>query len=328
MLSLSAGSASELFSAACRAVTSEGRPVAPRGRATVEVLDAHLRLTEPRRRLVHLPPGRVVNAAFAAAETVWILSGSDEDWIYAYNQRLADFTDDGRLMGAYGPRLRHWSDGVDQLDVVRRRLGRDPASRRAVIQLYDPSRDSGAHKDVPCTLNYRFYVRDGRLDMHTTMRSQDLWLGFCYDIFANTVLHEVMAGWLGVDLGIYHHHVDSLHLYAEHLDAAGTLPDPTQRGATGRPATEPGTTMSSLRTGWDGFDLLLGQVVRGDLPQHPGWSELAAVMRSYRLWKAGDRPGARAVAAATTGPLARGLDSWYAQLDGHRAVTPTSGSRR
>jgi thymidylate synthase len=226
-------------------------------------------------------------------------------------------------MGAYGPRLRHWSAGVDQLDVVRRRLGRDPASRRAVIQLYDPGRDSGAHKDVPCTLNHRFYVRDGRLDMHTTMRSQDLWLGFCYDIFANTVLHELMAGWLGVDLGAYHHHVDSLHLYAEHIDAAGALPDPAERNVT-----DLRTTMSSLRTDWDGFDFLLGQVVRGDLPQHPGWSEIAAVMRSYRQWKAGDRPGARAVAAATAGPLARGLDSWYAQLASHRAVAPADGGRR
>jgi thymidylate synthase len=36
--------------------------------------------------------------------------------------------------------------------------------------------------------------------MHTTMRSQDLWMGFCYDIFAATVLHEVLAGWPGAQL--------------------------------------------------------------------------------------------------------------------------------
>jgi len=317
MLSLSAGSASELFATACAAVMAEGQPVAPRGQATVEVVGAHLRLTEPRRRLVELAPVRVVNAAFAAAETVWILSGSDADWIYAYNSRLIEFTDGGRLMGAYGPRLRDWG-GVDQLDVARHRLLRDSGSRRAVIQLYDPARDSGAHKDVPCTLNYRFYLRGGRLEMHTSMRSQDLWLGFCYDIFAATVLHELMAGWLGVNLGSYHHHVDSLHLYAEHLDAARTLPA----------SPEPGPLMSLLRTPWDGFDALLGQVQEGELQVRTGWAEFAQVMRSYRIWKAGDRADARAKAAAADGPLAQGLQSWYDHLDRQRELAPAFGGRR
>jgi thymidylate synthase len=317
VLSLSAGSASELFAVACAAVVADGQPVAPRGRATVEVLGAHLRLTEPRRRLVGLAPVRVVNAAFAAAETVWILSGSDAEWIYAYNSRLVEFTDGGRLMGAYGPRLRGWA-GVDQLDVARRRLLRDQGSRRAVIQLYDPARDSGAHKDVPCTLNYRFYLRGGRLEMHTSMRSQDLWLGFGYDIFTATVLHELMAGWLGVNLGSYHHHVDSLHLYAEHLDAARTLPA----------AVEPGPMMPSLRTPWDGFDTVLHQVQGGELPVRAGWAEFAQVMRSYRVWKAGDRADARTLAAAADGPLARGLESWYDHLDRRRELAPTVGGRQ
>jgi hypothetical protein len=57
------------------------------------------------------------------------------------------------------------------------------------------------HKDMPCTLGYRFYLREGRLHVHTTMRSQDLWLGFCYALFAATVLQELLAGWLGVGVG-------------------------------------------------------------------------------------------------------------------------------
>jgi thymidylate synthase len=220
-------------------------------------------------------------------------------------------------MGAYGPRLRDWA-GVDQLDVTRRRLHRDSASRRAVIQLYDPARDSGAHKDVPCTLNYRFYLRGGQLEMHTSMRSQDLWLGFCYDIFTATVLHELMAGWLGVDLGIYHHHVDSLHLYVKHLNAARTLPA----------GVEPGPVMPPLRTPWDGFDALLHQVQDGEAPVLVGWAEFAQVMRSYRIWKAGDRADARALAAATAGPLARGLEGWYDHLERQRELALAGGGRQ
>jgi thymidylate synthase len=78
-----------------------------------------------------------------------------------------------------------------------------------------PARDLTDQRDIPCTLGYRFYVRDTRLHMHTTMRSQDTWLGLPYDLFATTTVMELMAGWLDVDLGGYHHHVDSLHLYVE-----------------------------------------------------------------------------------------------------------------
>jgi thymidylate synthase len=195
MITLTAGSANELYVAACQAVRRDATMVSPRGMATIEVLGAHLCLTNPRRRLIDLPPARVINPAFAVAETVWILSGSDDPWIFQYNRALTRYTDDGRLQGAYGPRMRRWRGQVDQLDQVRRTLTRDPDSRQAVIQLFDPERDTCGHRDVPCTLNYRFFLRGGRLQMHTTMRSQDLWLGFPYDLFT---AHHVagVACWL------------------------------------------------------------------------------------------------------------------------------------
>lgn len=205
MLVLSADSANELFVAACAAVLDVGTPVAPRGIPTREVLGTHLLLTNPRRRLVDVPPVRVLNPAFAVAEAVWILSGSDDPWIYGYNNGPIKFADDGILMGAYGPRMRRWGATVDQLDEVRQLLLGDPDSRHAVIQLFDPSRDFLGHRDVPCTLGYRFYVRQGFLHMHTSMRSQDLWLGFGYDLFTATLLQELLAGWLGVSVGEYHH---------------------------------------------------------------------------------------------------------------------------
>jgi thymidylate synthase len=315
MLVLSAGSANELFAAACRAVVAAGRPAAPRQSATVEILGASLCLTDPRRRLVDLPPVRVLNPAFAAAETVWILSGSDEPWIYQYNQRLSGYADHGRLMGAYGPRLRRWHGATDQLDRVRAVLTGDPDSRRAVIQLFDPAVDFRGYKDVPCTLGYRFFLRDGRLHMHTTMRSQDLWLGFCYDIFTATVLQELLAGWLGADLGEYRHHVDSLHLYAPDLQAAQQLPE----------RAGPGPAMTPLVTSWNELDELLHRVIAGEPVAGAGWKEIAGVMASYRAWKRADRPGARLAAAHLSGPLAAALCRWYDHLEtGDRTTAGTA----
>ena len=86
--------------------------------ATQEVLGAHLYLPDPRRRFVDLPPARDLNPAFAVAETLWILSGSDDRGSSSYNRALTRYTDDGRLQGAYGPRMRSGA-GIDQLDRVR-----------------------------------------------------------------------------------------------------------------------------------------------------------------------------------------------------------------
>jgi thymidylate synthase len=309
MLTVTAGSASELFGKACRAVLASGKPATPRGLPTVEVLGATLILTDPRRRLVDVPPARLINPAFAAADTAWILSGSDASWIYDYNERLAKYADDGQLMGAYGPRLRRWHGTTDQLGQVLETLSGDPGSRRAVIQLYDPETDAPGHKDVPCTLGYRFFLRDGSLHMHTTMRSQDLWLGFCYDIFAATVLHELLAGWLGAQLGRYVLSVDSLHLYAADITRAQSLP----------PRVTPGPQMPSLATPAATFDRLLAAVINGGNPGSPGWSELAAVMASYRARKSGD-PGTARTLADVPGPLAAALNRWYSHLDAGRAT--------
>jgi thymidylate synthase len=306
VISIRGRSATEVFLDACRAVVTEGRATAPRGLATREVLGAHLCVIEPRRRLVDVSGHRILNPAFAVAEALWILSGSDDPWIFDYNRGLRRWADDGRLQGAYGPRIRRWRDQIDQLDHVRKLLRRDPDSRQAVIQLFDPERDTRGHRDVPCTLGYRFFVRGGRLHMHTTMRSQDLWLGFPYDVFAATLMQELMAGWVGVELGEYHHHVDSLHLYDQHLDRAGELP----RWPGAAPPSD------AVAVGWDGLDRLIAEVLAGQVGvSQPVWAEFAAVLASYRDWTGGRRAAARSAAVLAPGALGEALRRWYQHLD-------------
>ncbi len=321
MYVLTAGSANDLYAAICRAVAQEGSCAAPRGMATTELLDAHLCLTEPRRRFISAPPARLLNPAFAVAEALWILSGSNDPWIFTYNRNLTRYADNGRLQGAYGPRIRRWHDEVDQLDHVRRLLLRDPDSRQAVVQIYDPQLDTRGYRDVPCTLNYRFFVRQGRLEMHTTMRSNDIWLGLPYDLFTATILQELMAGWLGVRLGSYHHHVDSLHLYAEHNTMAAEV--------AAAPVT-PSPAMAALHAPAAGLTEFLAAVVDGapDPQLEPVWHDLAAILDSYRLWAAGDRSAARAGTLHAGGELGDALRRWYDFLaPATAAEASTAGAR-
>ncbi|WP_117211662.1 thymidylate synthase [Allorhizocola rhizosphaerae] len=305
-------SVSELFTTAARWLLEHGSHVAPRGMATREILGVHLHLTEPRRRLIHLPPARVLNPAFAVAEAVWIISGSDAAWIFEFNRQLARYADVGVLQGAYGPRLRRWH-GVDQLDRVRRQLLHDPDTRRGVVTLFDPAKDHSGHSDVPCTLGFRFFLRGGRLHMHTTMRSQDLWLGFPYDIFTFTLIHELMAGWVGAELGEYRHSVDSLHLYAEHFEIAASLP-----------ALGGGEAMDPVTVAWEELDSTLAAVISADFAVlgDSHWALFAQIMGGYRRWKAGERDTARLLAATMPGLLGEALRGWYEHLAPAQAVIP------
>ncbi|MFH9071343.1 thymidylate synthase [Streptomyces alboflavus] len=303
MTNLTADSVAELFVGAV-SLAKNGEKVSPRGMETREVLDVHMRLTQPRARLLYAPPSRVINPAFAVAETVWHLSGSDAPWIFDYNAQLRKFADDGVLRGAYGPRMRNWAGKVDQLHRVVEILKEDPDSRRALIQLYDPAQDAAGHKDVPCTLGFRFHLRGGRLHMSTTMRGQDVWIGMPYDLFFYTTLHELVAGWLDAEVGEYHHHVGSLHIYDRHLDDADGLLEVTASAV-----------MPELTTKWEGFGDLLDQVEARDVTGHPGWDAMAATMRSYRLWKDGLHEQAWRVADTINGPLGQALVGWYGELD-------------
>ena len=152
--------------------------------------------------------------------------------------------------------------------------------------------------------------------MHTTMRSQDLWLGFCYDIFTATILQELLAGWLGAGLGCYRLSVDSLHLY-DH--------DIPQRQPSCPRVAGPGPQMTPLATPWETFDDVLAAVIAGTPVREPGLAELSCVLASYRSRKAGDREAAAAVAASHDGPLASALRRWYHRADASRQTRQLAG---
>ena len=66
---------------------------------------------------------------------------------------------------------------------------------------------------MPCTCALQFLVRKGKLDLIVYMRSNDVIKGLTHDIFCFTMLQEIAARRLSVELGTYRHCVGSLHLY-------------------------------------------------------------------------------------------------------------------
>lgn len=148
-------------------------------------------------------------------ELCWYLAGSnDVKFISYYLKNYRELGENGIVFGAYGPRLFHWNE-MNQYSNVVDLLKRKPHSRRAVIQLFEANDLSEYHEDVPCTCSLQFMIRNQQLNLHVSMRSNDAYFGLAHDVFCLTMLQEIMARDLSVELGRYVHVAGSLHLYKD-----------------------------------------------------------------------------------------------------------------
>jgi thymidylate synthase len=178
-----------------------------------ELIGVCIRIRHPRARLSRSNDRGVPSAV---GEFLWYMSGTDDiDFITAYIPNYQkEVGPSGRINGAYGPRLFSSFD-VDQIEAVTDLLRRKPSTRRAVIQIYG-ARDLLTDEEVPCTTTLQFFVREGRLHLMASLRSNDAYLGLPHDVFCFTMLQEMMANRLGLELGEYVQMVGSFHLYDKH----------------------------------------------------------------------------------------------------------------
>ena len=152
---------------------------------------------------------------YAEAEWQWYLSGNrnihkledlygkvPEIW-----KRMAD--ECGNVNSNYG-----WQwERNDQLDYVIDMLKHNPQTRQAAISIYDAKEINAYAKDTPCTYAIQFTIVGQKLNMCVTMRSNDLWYGFCNDQYCFSKLQLLVADKLGLLVGEYFHFAHNLHLY-------------------------------------------------------------------------------------------------------------------
>ena len=219
-------------------VESTGELVSPRGMKTKEVRNATIVLTDPV-QAIPMGVGRKLNMKIGAVETTQLIAGvsSAMQLNLASNNAFEAYMNDGRLLGAYGPRL------YGQLENVIRLIARDPDTRQASALVWRGDETTlalGGNKDVPCTVALSWNVRDGRLNASTVMRSNDVHLGVAYDFWMFTRLQMTLAWALGLEVGDYRHHAVSLHIYerdwgkVEEFEVADKAPN-YPMGYTGDP---------------------------------------------------------------------------------------------
>jgi len=95
----------------------------------------------------------------------------------------------------------------------------DPETRRAVLVFQDPDKMFDIDSvDVACASTLQFLIRNRKLHAVCTMRSNDAIWGLPYDVFLFTMLQELLACQLGLELGDYHHCAGSMHIYQRHVE--------------------------------------------------------------------------------------------------------------
>jgi thymidylate synthase len=243
-----------------------------------------LKLRNPRARLSRTEMrGKLFSSL---GELLWYLAGSNRlDFIEYYLRRYREESEDGKTIhGAYGPRLFN-SKGQDQIRNVLDLLRSKPTSRRAVIQIFDAADLDRPRKEIPCTCTLQFLIRRGKLQMLVNMRSNDAFIGLPHDIFAFTMLQEIFARSLDVEVGSYKQAIGSLHLYDEHATDARQYVEEGFQSTVIMPPMPVGDPWPALNQ----IKLAESKIRKGKsidasaLPIHRYWQDIVRLLQIYAL---------------------------------------------
>jgi thymidylate synthase len=185
---------------------------------TKALFNVGLYITDPKDRKI-VNKERAWKEDYAEAEWQWYLSGDPhvgtlgeiygkipEIW-----KRMADAK--GYVNSNYG---YQW-DRNGQLDRIIQMLQDNPDNRQCAISIYDGKEIDDYTHDTPCTYAVQFTILHGRLDMCVTMRSNDLWYGFCNDQYQFSKLQEMVSKRLKIETGVYYHFAHNMHLYNDKI---------------------------------------------------------------------------------------------------------------
>lgn len=208
-------------------VLENGTHAEPRGLKTREVLCPTIILANPYDCLsTHI--GRGMSQPLASLESLSLIGGTSVPHLLTkIAPATHSFLNGGIFQGAYGPRL-----GAQMPRIVEA-LRKDPDTRQAVAVVWDPMHDLFLEHNVDraCTLSLQFFIRDDKLLLRTTMRSNDVWWGFTNDVVQFTQLQHAVADCLDIEVGYYIHQPGSLHVYERDIAAIEDMHAPT-KGAT------------------------------------------------------------------------------------------------
>ena len=142
-------------------------------------------------------------------------------------------SDDGKINSNYGWCI--WSEeNGNQYSHVLRELKNNPNSRRATMIYNRPSMHLDYNRegmsDFMCTYANTFYIRDGKLDSHYLMRSNDAVFGYNNDYAWARYVQNQLAEDLGIEVGDLIWTASNFHVYERHFNFIEELLDGIKMG--------------------------------------------------------------------------------------------------
>jgi len=194
----------------------------PRGMEVREIRDCSMEIDNPMQNLF-TNEFRSSPTKYIAAELLAYFSGTNQiNFISKYAGMWKKLLNpDGITVNSmYGNLLFRELNNhkLTQYQWVIESLKRDKDSRQAFMHFNKPHHQFFENKDQVCTLQALFHIRENRLHMTLTMRSNDVILGFMTDwAFFSVLHHQVFLNlqhyYPDLELGSYTHISHSMHLY-------------------------------------------------------------------------------------------------------------------
>jgi thymidylate synthase len=208
-------------------INSPDYSVSPRGYKINEILNA-VHVVEDPSSCLYENSRRGSQLKYIAAETLYYFSGRRD---LGFISKYAAFWDqiansDATVNSAYGNLIFTEQNevGLTQWDWAFESLSRDKDTRQAILLFNKPSYQYFGNKDVICTLNGIFNIRENKLNFTIQMRSNDAVLGTPTDFAFFCLLQIQMLKLLKetkypeLELGSFTHIANSYHIYERHFD--------------------------------------------------------------------------------------------------------------
>ena len=223
---------------------------APRGQNIREILDYKFTILNPIAEpiVTHDLERNKVIESYTKKECELYNSGSNlvEDFAKASSFWKKLQNPDGTVNSAYGYLIKHKkshgnpiyelhnkltlnmdSNTVSDMATIAMRtpwgwcvdaLRSDKDTRQAILRFSLPEHFYKGVKDMTCTMNGNFHIREDKLYFSIYMRSNDMMLGIVYDLpwfisLMDDMVNELKDSYPNLSKGAYTHKVDSIHCY-------------------------------------------------------------------------------------------------------------------
>ena len=198
----------------------------PRGMEVKEIINCIIEIEHPMMNLFKNEHRSSV-LKYLSSEILWYFSGTNNPtYIENYAGMWKNLhNEDGTVNSAYGNLLFNEKNehGITQYEWVIKSLTKDKDSRQAFMHFNKSHHQYFGNKDQVCTLQALFHIRDNKLHMTLTMRSNDIIRGFMTDYTFFTILQyqvflHLRKYYPELKIGSYTHISHSMHLYEKHYD--------------------------------------------------------------------------------------------------------------